>query len=1106
MSDIGGGNTGMQAAAIEAVVGADTSPMQTAIEHATQDMTTKVDAAAKASSNSVQNMSNRMGQSLSGFRQTLSSVSLSLGQNTPLAPLVLALSGVESGLKRIPPAEDQATTGMEKFSRTSTLIFGLSTALLGVGGALSRMSAPLQQAQAGLSVAISNTTDKVTGQQNAIEDYQSQISDATKVAQGYGYVQSDLQNALAKLTVQTKDPTEAIKELTFTETLASASGVTLGRAADMVGRMHAGQFRYLRQFGIDIQNVKVSQLDAAKASEQLAAAQQKLQTAQENLNNFEQRMQQQKADAQAKMAQQVQDAQGKMEDAQSHYDAVVQEQSDRETAKAQQYADAVTSASDAVAKAQQDLADLQAVNSARRIDELQRQQEEEEAAAQAAHEAAQSVADIMHDMATRPAKNAQEAENYQRALRDAQEKSAQANEKQNDVMTKSLETNEQQLRQSQEMRDKQAALADAQQKVVKAQKDQRDNSLAIASGAETVRRAQEALNNATEKYNRLKEEQAHAGDMTLAQKQQEIKLYEAEDKAAHDVLDKQNKLKDAKNQQAALDAAFQDAENQFMQREQGLLDKRKNTWAGHWAQLKAMVINWFQDMGDTLGGLMMTAGGIGMAAGGLGKVVSGVGSGFKKILGRGKGGGAGGGIVEKAEGDVEEALEGGGPAFPGASVGRGTGGKFTSLKTVADDVEEAEGKIGKSSGGIVNSIKGIWGALKNRGAMEGDGGFMNVAGIAEKLGGAFGGAKAKVIESISGMMPMLEGLGATMLEFAGPIAIIAGIGLVAYEIYEHWDTIKEWLGKIWDWIKSTATKIFGGLVDFFKKWGLTIIELLTPVGWIALIIQHWSAIKDKVVEIVSKLIDFAKDWGVKIIEIMTGAWMIVMIVQHWSDIKDAIVNFFKDSIKWLENAGKDLLGGLWNGIRGAISWWWNMVVGFATDIMNLAGIEKKAIEWLVDAGKDLVSGLWNGVLSMADWFWDKVSGFFKDVWHKVTHFWESLSPSRKTARLGTYIVQGLGMGVDQEAPNFHAKVQSMSQKAADILSATGRKVRFGGIGLPGIGLPGGIGTSGQPIMVLNQTVQGSVVTERELMDKTRGYFINQGGKNGGVGKYLGVSP
>jgi hypothetical protein len=240
MSDLGAGAAGMQAAAIAVGVTADTSQVSIATEHATQDMTQKFDAAAKQSTGSIQNMSSRMGQSLTGFRQTLSSVSLAMGETTPLSPIIMALSGLEAGLRRIPPAEGEAESAMQRLGRTSTLIFGLSTAIVGVGGALSRLASPLQQSQAAIETAIDNTTDKITGQQNAVEDYTDEIAKATKVAQGYGYTQSDLQNALAKVTVQTKDPTEAIREMTMTETLAAASHVSLGRAADMMGRMHAG--------------------------------------------------------------------------------------------------------------------------------------------------------------------------------------------------------------------------------------------------------------------------------------------------------------------------------------------------------------------------------------------------------------------------------------------------------------------------------------------------------------------------------------------------------------------------------------------------------------------------------------------------------------------------------------------------------------------------------------------------------------------------------------------------------------------------------------------------------------------------------------------------
>jgi DNA repair exonuclease SbcCD ATPase subunit len=132
----------------------------------------------------------------------------------------------------------QLESQFNKFDHITGMISGIGIAVAGLGAALQTMGAPLQRSQAALETAIGNTNTAAGTGQAAIAAYKGQMDAAEKSGAKYGYTLSDMGGALAKLTVQTQDPAEALKELTFAETLAAASGVSVSRAAEMIGRMH----------------------------------------------------------------------------------------------------------------------------------------------------------------------------------------------------------------------------------------------------------------------------------------------------------------------------------------------------------------------------------------------------------------------------------------------------------------------------------------------------------------------------------------------------------------------------------------------------------------------------------------------------------------------------------------------------------------------------------------------------------------------------------------------------------------------------------------------------------------------------------------------------
>lgn len=85
---------------------------------------------------------------------------------------------------------------------------------------------------------------------------------------------------------------------------------------------------------------------------------------------------------------------------------------------------------------------------------------------------------------------------------------------------------------------------------------------------------------------------------------------------------------------------------------------------------------------------------------------------------------------------------------------------------------------------------------------------------------------------------------------------------------------------------------------------------------------------------------------------------------------------------------------------------------------------KSVPKQMVEIGKNIVMGLWEGIKAMASWIGDKVSGFFGGIVDSVKGMLGIHSPSRVFAGIGKNMALGLGEGFDKQMQGVSASIQS----------------------------------------------------------------------------------
>lgn len=134
------------------------------------------------------------------------------------------------------------------------------------------------------------------------------------------------------------------------------------------------------------------------------------------------------------------------------------------------------------------------------------------------------------------------------------------------------------------------------------------------------------------------------------------------------------------------------------------------------------------------------------------------------------------------------------------------------------------------------------------------------------------------------------------------------------------------------------------------------------------------------------------------------------------DISDTISGWIPDILSGATKAFEAIGDGIldaWEWIKGKIS-------DLATKALQTL---EASFSLIFNIGKNLVQGLWNGIKDAKEWVLDKIKGFGSDILDGIKGIFGISSPSKKTAWMGKMLMQGLGIGMEEEADDTFRDMQ-----------------------------------------------------------------------------------
>lgn len=167
--------------------------------------------------------------------------------------------------------------------------------------------------------------------------------------------------------------------------------------------------------------------------------------------------------------------------------------------------------------------------------------------------------------------------------------------------------------------------------------------------------------------------------------------------------------------------------------------------------------------------------------------------------------------------------------------------------------------------------------------------------------------------------------------------------------------------------------------------------------------------------------------------------LVVAFIALWKN-SEAFREFWID----LWNSITKYVGIAIDGIKKA----WNGITKFFSDTFNtIIDVFKSLPGKMKDVGKNLVEGLWNGIKDMTSWIVDKVKGFGDTVLGGIKKFFGIHSPSTVMAEVGGYMTEGMAEGIEsgtdrvvEAGENVGNELINAVDGVSDSMTAEGEKL------------------------------------------------------------------
>lgn len=316
--------------------------------------------------------------------------------------------------------------------------------------------------------------------------------------------------------------------------------------------------------------------------------------------------------------------------------------------------------------------------------------------------------------------------------------------------------------------------------------------------------------------------------------------------------------------------------------------------------------------------------------------------------------------------------------------------------------------------GSASAMKAAWSNLVTGMADENADIDQLITNLVDSVGTFLDNLLPRIVTATEGIIKVIEGLVPQI-----PPLIAKFLPVVIDGLMNLLDGVVAVLPTIIDTIMQVIPDLIAKLIEMLP----TLIE--TTINIIVQIINAISGMIPTIVEaimtvlplIISSLVNSIPDLLQAAITLLMAIieaipTIVTELTKALPDIIDTIITTLIDSLPLLINAAVDLFTAIIKAIPIILPAIVNAIPDIISAIFD-ALTSPEAIDSIKQAGKDLIKGLWNGIKDMAAWIKSKIEGFGEGVLNALKGFFGIKSPSRLMRdQVGKNLALGIGEGFE----------------------------------------------------------------------------------------------
>ena len=407
------------------------------------------------------------------------------------------------------------------------------------------------------------------------------------------------------------------------------------------------------------------------------------------------------------------------------------------------------------------------------------------------------------------------------------------------------------------------------------------------------------------------------------------------------------------------------------------------------------------------------------------------------------------------------------------------------------DFNDALDTMKRTVGGVKNSVSGQF--LPSMTKM--------MDGISKVVSGDKGGIKA-ITDGLQEFVKNIKESAPQFIEAAGEIleAVIEGI---TDNLPELVGTALELLETLANGIITQLPALTNSAIDILNMIVTTIANNLPMIvnAGVQLIVTLANSlaqqaptlipvILDALMGMVQALINNAPELFKAALTLITSLAQglinyIPQLIERLPEIISGIVEFLVSQPAEMIAAALEIIIQLAAGLIQAIP---ELVMKLPEIITSIVEGLGEGLWRIIEVGKDLVEGLWKGIKEKAGWLKDKIEGFADDVVEGFCDFFGISSPSKVMAQLGEYMGEGVGVGWEDAMDDVVKDMNKDMDLEGNVTMKSNVESGDGGIGgSASLGLAGaGGGDIIIPVYIGDAQIDEVIVTAEQMRNYRSG--------------------